>query len=376
MVVERGEGPEVVVEVRDPIDGIRGVLVIDRLVRGIAAGGLRIARNVDREELTALAAAMTRKQAAYGIAIGGAKAGLAMDPNHPRRAAILRRFLTVLRPVIAAMWSVGPDVNTSMDELESCAREVGLPSLKICVPRSRGLDEATFLRRYALFDADVGGWSVNQLRGPAAVKAATLALLAHLGVAAEGARIAIQGAGTMGGGAAHLLHSAGCTIVGWADARRSLLDPAGLDVPEFLARRDRGHLPAAGGERPTRALLEVDCDVLVLAAISDAVSPTAAATLACRGIVEAANLAVAPPVAAAIHARGITVVPDVVASAGGSLAVEALYSGDPRRGEDVLAHVERRAGVAIAALLEESAAAGVALRELVRAAPPPGRGGA
>ena len=264
MVVERGAGPEVVVEVRDPVDGIRGVLVIDRLVRGIAAGGLRIAKNVDREALTALAAAMTRKQAAYGIEVGGAKAGLAMDPEHPRRGAILRRFLAVVRPIIASMWSVGPDVNTSMDELEACAREVGLPSLKICVARSREIDDATFLRRYGLFAADVGGWSVNQLRGPAAVKAATLALLDHLGVAAKGARIAIQGAGTMGGGAAHLLRSAGCTIVGWADARLSLLDPAGLDVPRLLARRDRGYLPDTGAGRPSRALLTVDCDVLVL----------------------------------------------------------------------------------------------------------------
>lgn len=359
-----------VVEIVDPSTGVRGALVIDRLVGGVAAGGLRISPSADRAELSALAAAMTRKQAAYGIQVGGAKAGIQMAPDHPQRAAILRRFMALLRPIIAANWSVGPDMNTSMRELEAIGRELGLPSLKIAVGRARGLADDDFLRRYALFEAPIGAWTVNQLRGPAAVKAAVLALLGHLGIAPGAARVAIQGAGTMGGGAAHLLAEAGVPVVAWADDQRCLLGQDGLPVPELLAARAGGRLPARPDEAPSSAILAAECDVLVLAAISRAIAPAAVAGLRCRGIVEAANLALDDEVAAAIADAGIVVVPGVLASAGGSLAVEALYAGDPRRGEDVLGHVERRAGAEIASLLARAAAEGAPLRALVRRPPP------
>ncbi len=359
-------GPYLVVEVRDPVEGVLGTLVIDRLVDEIAAGGLRIAANVDRETLVELAAAMTRKQAAFGIRVGGAKAGLTMDPRHPARPAVLRRFVASLRPIIAAHWSVGPDVNTTMAELEAIGRDIDLPSLKLCVGRARGLDDATFLRRYALFEAPVGAWSVNQLRGPSAVCASVLALLGHLGVDPRRSRVAIQGAGTMGGGAAHLLAEAGVPVTAWADDRGCLLDPAGLPVEALLQERVGGRLPGSEAARTSASVLSASCDVLVLAAVSRAIDPGQVERLRCRAVVEAANLATGPDVADALARRGVLVVPDVLASAGGSLAVESLYTGTPRAGQDVLDHVTRRVRERLAELLPAAAAAGVSLRSLVQ----------
>jgi glutamate dehydrogenase (NAD(P)+) len=365
---------EMVVEVLDPVTGVRGALVIDRLVGGVAAGGLRVQPGVDRRHLAELAAAMTRKQAAYGIEIGGAKAGLDMAADHPQRPAVLRRFLAALRPIIEARWSVGPDVNTSMIELEAIARELGLPSLKICVGRARGLDDAEFLRRYAIFEEVLDGWTINQLRGPTAVKAAVEAALTHLGAPLAGARVAVQGAGTMGGGAARLLAAAGALVVAWADDRRCLVDPAGLDVDELLARRVGGRLPAGGAEAPSAAVLSAECDALVLAAIARGLTAEQAPSLRCRAIVEAANLALDDPAARAAGDADVLVVPDLLASAGGSLAVEALYAASPTSGAEVLAHVERRVGEVVLPLLRESARARVPVRALVRRPPPRGGG--
>lgn len=354
-------------EFRDPEVDVLGWLAIDRLERGVCAGGLRIAEDVDAGQLADLAATMTRKQSAYGIEVGGAKAGLRMRPDHPARPRVLRRFLTALRTTIERTWSVGPDVGTTLPALEALGREIGLPCLKIAVGRSRGLDDGEFLRRYALLEEEVEGWTVNQLRGATAVKAAALVGLARCGLAARGARVAVQGAGAMGGGTARLLHAAGCRVVAWADARVCHVDERGLDVPALLAGRAEVLLPP-GGAGPPSALLDAPCDVLVLAAVPRAFGSAAAASLRCRVVVEAANLALDDAAERACHDAGVLVVPDLLAGAGGSLAVEALYTGVARRGLDVLAHVERRAEAEISGVLAAAAADAVPPRARVRGA--------
>ncbi|MDC0723719.1 Glu/Leu/Phe/Val dehydrogenase dimerization domain-containing protein [Nannocystis bainbridge] len=356
------------IEYRDPIEPVSGLLVIDRLVDGVCAGGLRIAADVEADEIAALARNMTRKQAAYALPVGGAKAGLRMAPDHPARGEVLRRFLSTVAPLIERSWSVGPDLNTTMAELQRAAGDVGLPCLKLAVGRSRGLADREFLRRYAMLDGAIDGWSVHALRAPAAVRAATLALARALG-RSSGLRVAIQGAGAMGGGAAYLLDRIGCRVVAWADDLRCLVDEGGLDVATLLAGRREGRLPAVPGEaRPSAEILHVPCDLLILAAVSRAVAVDAVPRLGCAGVVEAANLALAPDVADALHAAGVLVIPDLLASAGGSLAVEALYAGDPSGPADVLAHVERRVAARVEHVLADSRTTGRSPRALLEEA--------
>lgn len=337
----------------DPIEPVTGVLVIDRLVDGVSAGGLRLAADIDPDEIAALAGNMTRKQAAFGLRVGGAKAGLAIAPDHPARPAVLRRFLAALAPMIESCWSVGPDLNTTMAELQAAADDVGIACLKLCVGRSRGLSDDEFLRRYRWLDAAIDGWTVHQLRAPAAVRAATLALARAL--ARPGPlRVAIQGAGAMGGGAAHLLFQSGCKVVAWADACRCLVDRDGLDVPALLAGRQGGLLPERPHALPPGLVLTAECDVLILAAVSNAFVVDALRELRCAGVVEAANLALTPEVEHALHAAGVLVVPDLLASAGGSLAIEALYTGAPAGPPDILVHVERRVAARVEAVLADT----------------------
>lgn len=362
---QRGdEAPELVLRFCDRPTGICGFLVIDRLVGGAAAGGLRISPDLDEAALSALARNMSYKQAVAGIRVGGAKSGLRMDPADPRRREVLGRFLRALRPMIAEHYSVGPDVSTTMAELDTLAREVGIASLKFAVAKSRGIDAATWERRYRLFEERVGDATVNELRAATGTAAAALRLAAELKIERP-FRVAIQGAGNMGGATARMLADQGATVVAWADDEKCLLDESGLDVAALLRGRSMGRLPPRGGARDRESVLEVPCDILVLAAISRAISREAVGRLRARGVVAAANLALEREVERALFEAGIWVVPDVVASVGGSLAVEALYAGDPRSGQDVLDHVRRRADGLTGKMLEEARARGCEPRAVV-----------
>lgn len=334
--------PELELSTIDPLTGIRGTLVIDRLVDGLAAGGLRIKPGTGPQELRPLARAMTLKQAALGLNVGGAKAGLDMDPADPRRTEVLRRFLKAISPLINDCYNCGPDVNTTMQELEALAAGIGLPSLKIAVGRRRGIADALFLQRYRLFSETTALGTVNQLRAPTAVMAAARQLVHHLGINQSQASVAIQGAGNMGGYAALLLHQCGMRVTAWADDQQCLVESQGLDVPELMRGRTAGRLPHRGSRTHSARLLSEPCDLLILAAVSDAIDPSMVSELRCRGIVVAANLGIAEPVEWSLAQRGIVVVPDLIASVGGSLAVEALVTQKPSTAEDILRHVESR----------------------------------
>jgi glutamate dehydrogenase (NAD(P)+) len=353
---QRGdEAPELVLRWTDRPTGIWGALVIERLIGGAAAGGLRISPDLDEAALSALARNMSYKQAVAGIRVGGAKSGLRMDPADPRRREVLGRFLRALRPMIAEHYSVGPDVNTTMAELDALAREVGIGSLKFAVAKSRGIDAATWERRYGLFEERVGDATVNELRAATGTAAAVARLAAELKI--EGPfSISIQGAGNMGGATARVLAEEGARVVAWADDEKCLLDESGLDVAALLRGRSLGRLPRRNGARDRESVLEAPCDVLVLAAISRAIPREGVGRLRARGVVAAANLALEREVERALFEAGIWVVPDVIASVGGSLAVEALYAGDPRSGRDVLEHVRRRADGLTGKMIEEARA--------------------
>jgi glutamate dehydrogenase (NAD(P)+) len=168
----------------------------------------------------------------------------------------------------------------------------------------------------------------------------------------------------MGGPAARLLAQLGAVVVGWADDQKCLGAAEGLDVEELYARRTRGRLPWAAAWREPASILQVECDVLLLAAVSRAISPAEVGRMRCRGVVEAANLAIAPEVEQALVEAGIVVVPDFVASVGGSLSVEALYATRPTSGAGIVSHVMRRATGLASDLLTAGQHSETSLREI------------
>ncbi|MGW0558169.1 Glu/Leu/Phe/Val dehydrogenase dimerization domain-containing protein [Streptomyces sp. NPDC002926] len=315
----------------DHVTGRRGHLVIDRLVRGVSSGGLRMREGCTLDEVAGLARGMTMKEAlhynaddptARYIPLGGAKGGIDCDPQDPQAYGILVRYLRAVRPYIENMWTTGEDLGLTQDIVDRAAAEAGLvSSIQAVYPLLD--DEVTARRRLAdAFAVEVDGIGLDELVGGCGVAESVLVALDRAGVAYEGTRVCVQGLGTMGGATARFLARAGLKIVAVADIKGTVANPAGLDVDALLAARDsygtvdRTALRPDDLELPGDAWLSVDAEVLVPAAVSYAVDTANQAQITARWIVEAANMPVLPDAEELLARRGITVLPDVVVNSG------------------------------------------------------------
>ncbi|MEU2623734.1 Glu/Leu/Phe/Val dehydrogenase dimerization domain-containing protein [Streptomyces sp. NPDC007157] len=312
----------------DHITGRQGFLVVDRLVRGVASGGLRMRPGCTLEEVTGLARGMTMKEALHYnpegryIPLGGAKGGIDCDPQDPGSYPLLVRYLRAMRPYVESFWTTGEDLGLTQDLVDRAAAEAGLvSSIQAVYPLLD--DEAAARRRLAdAFAIEVDGIGLDELVGGCGVAESVLTALDRAGVPYPGTRVAVQGLGTMGGATARFLARAGLTVVAVADVKGTIANPAGLDVEALLRARDaygtvdRAVLRPGDLELPGDAWLSADAEVLVPAAVSYAVDTANEHLVTARWIVEAANMPVLPEAEERLAARGVTVLPDVVVNSG------------------------------------------------------------
>ncbi|MER5219660.1 glutamate dehydrogenase [Streptomyces flaveus] len=313
----------------DHVTGRQGHLVVDRLVRGVSSGGLRMRAGCTLVEVTGLARGMTMKEALHYnpegryIPLGGAKGGIDCDPQDPGAYGILVRYLRAMRPYIENFWTTGEDLGLTQDVVDRAAAEAGLvSSIQAVYPLLD--DEATARRRLAdAFAVEVDGIGLDELAGGCGVAESVLAALDRSKRPYAGTRVAVQGLGTMGGATARFLARAGLTIVAVADVKGTIANPAGLDVEALLAARDAygtvdrpAALRPADLELPGDAWLSTEAEVLVPAAVSYTIDTVNQARITARWIVEAANMPVLPEAEELLAARGVTVLPDVVVNSG------------------------------------------------------------
>ncbi|MFC5908612.1 Glu/Leu/Phe/Val dehydrogenase dimerization domain-containing protein [Streptacidiphilus monticola] len=322
--------PFVSVTWTDPETGRQGYLVVDRLVRGVCSGGLRMRAGCTLDEVTGLARGMSRKEAlhydpaARYVPLGGAKGGIDCDPRDPEAYPLLVRYLRAMRPYIESMWTTGEDLGLTQELVDRAAAEAGLvSSIQALYPLLD--DESEARQRLAdAFAVSVDGIGLDALVGGCGVAEAALTALDRAGVPALGTRAAIQGLGTMGGATARFLAQAGVRVVAVSDVKGTIANPEGLDVEALLRARDsfgtvdRAALHPEDRELPGDAWLETEAELLVPAAVSYAVDAAAVGRIspACRWIAEAANMPVLPEAEQLLAARGVTVLPDVVANSG------------------------------------------------------------
>ncbi|MFD6294757.1 Glu/Leu/Phe/Val dehydrogenase dimerization domain-containing protein [Streptomyces sp. NPDC060235] len=312
----------------DHVTGRQGFLVVDRLVRGVASGGLRMRPGCTLAEVTGLARGMTMKEALHYdpagryVPLGGAKGGIDCDPQDPGAYDLLVRYLRAMRPYIEAFWTTGEDLGLSQDLVDRAAAEAGLvSSIQAVYPLLD--DERAARRRLAdAFAVEVDGIGLDELAGGCGVAESVLAALDRAGVPYAGTRVAVQGLGTMGGATARFLTRAGLKVVAVADVKGTLANPDGLDVEALLAARDaygtvdRAALRPGDRELPGDAWLSADAEVLVPAAVSYAVDAVNQAWIRARWVVEAANMPVLAEAEELLAARGVVVLPDVVVNSG------------------------------------------------------------
>ncbi|OLZ70331.1 glutamate dehydrogenase [Streptomyces sp. IMTB 2501] len=364
----------------DHVTGRQGFLVVDRLVRGVASGGLRMRPGCTLEEVRGLARGMTMKEAlhydpeARYVPLGGAKGGIDCDPRDPEAYGLLLRYLRAMRPYIESLWTTGEDLGLTQDLIDRAAAEAGLvSSIQAVYPLLD--DEATARKRLSdAFAVEVDGIGLDELAGGCGVAESVLAALDRAGVPYPGTRVAVQGLGTMGGATARFLARAGLTVVAAADIKGTIANPAGLDVEALLAARDgygtvdRRVLRPGDHELPADAWLSAEAEVLVPAAVSYAIDTADQHRVRARWIVEAANMPVLPEAEELLAGRGVTVLPDVVVnSATNAWWWWTLFGDIGADAEEAFAHIRRTMRVLVGLMLDRAEADGTTPRAAAHA---------
>ncbi|MBK1782707.1 glutamate dehydrogenase [Prauserella sp. ASG 168] len=307
----------------DPVTGAHGYLVVHTLVSGLATGGTRMRKGCTMSEVEDLARGMSAKTATFELPVGGAKGGIDFDPKDPAAVGVLERFCQAMRPWLDAHWVTAEDLGVPQHLIDEVFERLGLgQSYHAAISRS-AQPERTLRRVTAGLNAPVpGGLLLGDVIGGYGVAQACLGAAYAWGWDTDQTTVAMQGIGTMGGGAAWYLHEAGIRVVAVADAAGTLYHPEGLDIPALLDLRDsfgeidRSQVPEDVQRLPRNAVISTDADILVPAAISYAITPENEADVKAKVIVEAANAATIPEAEATLAARGIPVIPDFIANAG------------------------------------------------------------
>jgi glutamate dehydrogenase (NAD(P)+) len=294
------------------VEVFTGYRVQHNLSRGPAKGGIRYHQDVTLDEVRALAMWMTWKCAVVNIPYGGGKGGVIVDPKKlsiKEVEGLTRRFTTELSPLIGPDRDIpAPDVNTNaqtmawiMDtySMHSGYTISGVVTGKpIAVGGSLGRNEAT--ARGAVFTL--------------------LQASRSLDMPLPGARVAIQGYGNAGSIAADLLAAEGSTIIAVSDSSGGIYNAKGLDPARVSAwKREHGTVVGFPGseEISNEAVLEVECEILVPAALENQITRVNAAHINARIVAEAANGPTTPEADAILYDRGIFVIPDILCNAGG-----------------------------------------------------------
>ena len=280
--------------------------------RGPSKGGLRYHPQVTLDEVKALAMWMTWKCAVVNIPYGGAKGGVVVDPKSLSRSELermTRRYASEILPLIGPERDIpAPDMGTNGEimawimDTYSTREGYSVPGVVTGKPMA------------------IGGSKGRESATGRGVTYVTLATLKHLGMAVEDARVAIQGFGNVGFHAAQLLEEMGCVVVGVSDVKGGVYNPKGLSHTGLSTyAREAGTIVGyEGGDRVSNEeLLELDCDVLIPAAIENQLREDNAGRVRASVIVEAANGPTTPEADAIFKDSGVLLVPDILANSGG-----------------------------------------------------------
>jgi glutamate dehydrogenase (NAD(P)+) len=289
-----------------------GYRVQHNLGRGPAKGGIRYHQDVTLDEVKALAMWMTWKCAVVGIPYGGGKGGVIVDPKKlsmKELEGLTRRYATEISIIIGPEKDIpAPDVNTNAQTMAwimdtySMHNGYTVPGVVTGKPiplgGSEGRNEATARGSvYCIVEA-----------------------AAHLGLDLRRATVAVQGFGNAGSIAARLIRDEGATVVAVSDSTGGIHNPAGLDIDRVIAwKKEHGTVQGFPGttDISNAELLEVECDVLIPAALENQITAHNAGDIKARVVAEAANGPTTPEADEILYRNGVFLIPDILCNAGG-----------------------------------------------------------
>ncbi len=296
----------------DSIEVLTGYRVQHNLARGPAKGGLRYSPHVHLDEVRALAMWMTWKCALLDVPYGGAKGGVTIDPRQYSQRElerVTRRYTSEIMPIIGPETDIpAPDVGTNeqtmawMMDTYSMNKGYSIPAVVTGKPIS------------------IGGSLGRATSTSEGVVHIALAALRDNGLDPAKSTAAVQGFGKVGRGAAQFAFEAGLTVVAVSDEYGGLYNASGIDVAKLGEHVDEtGSVVGFAGAEALdgHALLELDVDLLIPAAVEGVIHEQNAGAVKAKVIVEGANGPTTPSADAILEARGCIVVPDILANAGG-----------------------------------------------------------
>lgn len=282
-------------------------------ILGPYKGGTRYHPAVTLREVSALAMLMTWKCALLGIPYGGAKGGIAIDPSRysvGELERITRRYTSEL------IKDIGPSVDIPAPDMGTSAREMAWMMDTYSVNVGHAVPGVVTGKPIS-----IGGSRGREMATGRGTTIAVREALAERGKSLAGTRVAIQGFGNVGGAAALLLHQAGAKVVAVSTGAGGVYAEEGLDIPalkSFAAQNHRRLMGFPHAKSISNAqLLTLPCDVLIPAALENQITEDNAHQIQAEIVAEAANGPTTLKADQILEARGITVLPDILANAGG-----------------------------------------------------------
>ncbi len=294
------------------IETVLGYRVQHDNSRGPMKGGLRYHPSVDLDEVRALASLMTWKTAVVELPYGGAKGGIAIDPktlSNKEIERMTRSFVDEIHEIVGPDTDIpAPDMGTNYQVMSWFRNQW---------EKYHGFNPAVITGKpVEEYGANGREEATGRGVGILAVK-----FLKRINVRPDQCRTAIQGFGNVGSHASKFLFESTFPVVAVSDISGTFYNPKGLNIPEMFSyslkngNRLEGYM---GAEKlPGEALLELDVDLLIPAALGDVVTKENAGKVRAKSIIEAANGPVDPEADAILASKRITILPDILANAGG-----------------------------------------------------------
>lgn len=306
-----------------------GCMALHNNARGPYKGGIRMSGDVNAWETIELSRLMTLKTAANDVEFGGGKTGIRVDmpalyrtfDRKPRDSAFeriiridaIQQFAHQFKDFFSTHKYVpAPDLGTGGEEMAAIFNQTMDPASVTGKPSGihgwlPGRDEAT-------------GWGCFE--------AAKAAMEDIYGRNLQDCLAAVQGFGNVGRWAARYLHEEGARVIAVTDSRGGAYDDNGLDVPALMRHKEKtGAVSGFAAEIDNDKLLKLKVELLIPAALGDAITAENAGEVGAKAIIEAANMPVSWDGMQVLVERDITVVPDIIANAGGVIASMEEYSG-------------------------------------------------
>ena len=294
------------------IETVLGYRVQHDNSRGPMKGGLRYHPSVDLDEVRALASLMTWKTAVVELPYGGAKGGIAIDPktlSNKEIERMTRSFVDEIHEIVGPDTDIpAPDMGTNYQVMSWFRNQW---------EKYHGFNPAVITGKPV---EEYGAKGREEATGRG-VGILAIKFLKRINVRPDQCRTAIQGFGNVGSHASKFLFESAFPVVAVSDISGTFYNPKGLNIPEMFsyALKNGNRLEGyTGAEKlPGEALLELDVDLLIPAALGDVVTKENAGKVRAKSIIEAANGPVDPEADAILASKRIMILPDILANAGG-----------------------------------------------------------